>query len=124
MTCEPFKFAGVGECPVRSSKPAHLMTVEVIPMHPHYARARAMMGQHVSVHAHGRIYTGVLHSVTPDGIYLARNPVSIASGEAESGQIALVPLAKGETEAVEPVFWPLLFLPFLAIAALFPLFWW
>lgn len=93
-------------------------------MHPHYARARALTGHHVSVHAHGRVYTGVLHSVTPDGIYLAHQPVSVVSGGTEPERATLLPLAKGETEDAELVFWPLLFLPFLAIAALSPLFWW
>ena len=99
-------------------------------MHPMYSQARTLYGQPVCVHAYGRAHYGVIHHVTADGIYLRQintngvRPVSSRQGDPEIFTTADAERAihHGEAETYDQVFWPFFFLPFLAIAALSP--WW
>ncbi len=84
-------------------------------MHPLYHRARSLVGQPVVVHAHGRPHYGILHSVNDDGLYLSRvRQAGFTSTEEEAN----------DAGSAELVFWPLFFLPWLAIGALYPWLWW
>ena len=92
-------------------------------MHPMYHHAVRLVGQPVYVHANGQIHHGVLHQVTDDGVYLRQvNGAGQVSGQKVSNDIQQVPLSTGDKVDAENVFWPLFFLPWLAIAALGP--WW
>ncbi|MCY0869578.1 MAG: hypothetical protein OWT27_03190 [Firmicutes bacterium] len=99
-------------------------------MHPLYHHARRLVGQHVYVHAYGRVHHGVLHQVTPEGLYLQRvDGARTVSAPWEAGSLAqvqaeLAPLAAatGDDAQAEQVWFPFFFLPWLAVAALGP--WW
>lgn len=94
-------------------------------MHPLYGHARGFVGQRVVVHAYGRAHHGVLHSVTPEGVYLNQTPMArpVNAGDEEGINAVLAPFDPVDGVEAESVFWPLLFLPFLAIAALAPFYW-
>ncbi len=96
-------------------------------MHPLYQRAQGLVGQPVHVHAYDRVHHGVLHSLTADGIYLRpMNGAGMASHDTtgmSTPDLIQTPLS-GQSVDAEQVFWPLLFLPFLAIWALGPWWWW
>jgi len=93
-------------------------------MHPLYHRARGLVGQPVYVHAHGRVHYGILQHVTNDGIYLRKgNATGMASGAKEQSLETQL-LEAPEGTDVETAFWPFFFLPWLAIAALGPWWWW
>ncbi len=99
-------------------------------MHPLYHHAHKLVGQHVYVHAYGRVHHGLLHQVTPEGLYLQRmdgaHTASVPGTPQADNRILvdLLPLAIAPDENTEPeqVWFPLLFLPWLAIAAVGP--WW
>lgn len=97
-------------------------------MHPMYHQACGLIGQQVTVHAYGRIHHGIMHHVTADGVYLQPNGgamMSFPSDERKETDTVLIPITVTDTAVQpEPVFWPFLFLPFLAIAALGPWWWW
>jgi|GEM_PF-2947636 len=97
-------------------------------MHPLYHRAKGMVGQPVIVHAYGRVHRGVLHSLTTDGIYVRSTAGAGMASHDTTGLSQLdtlqAPATDRESIDVEHVFWPLLFLPFFAIAALGPWWWW
>ncbi|KEO81171.1 hypothetical protein [Tumebacillus flagellatus] len=80
------------------------------------------IGRHVCLTCHdGTRHYGVLHSVTRDGVYLRRAPYGGASGRADE---LTVHHADGDQQVDgETVFWPLLFLPFVALAAFSPWYW-
>ncbi len=84
-------------------------------MHPLYNHARSFIGQPVVIHAYGRPHYGILHSVTTDGTYL--NRISHTGYSPTDANTT-------DEDAAELVFLPFLFLPWLAIAALSPLWWW
>ncbi|OPG15033.1 hypothetical protein [Ferroacidibacillus organovorans] len=99
-------------------------------MHPLYHQARSLYGQPVCVHAYGRAHYGVIHHVTADGIHLRQmntngaRTVSIRQNDQDNlpSADAVSAIHHGESESLEQVFWPFFFLPFLAISALSP--WW
>jgi len=65
----------------------------------------------------GRRHVGVVRRVTPEGIYLQQG-AGQASAEGKETAFSHADNA-GDLQA-EAVFWPLLFLPFFALAALTP----
>lgn len=86
-------------------------------MHPYYPVARRLVGQHVYVHAHGRIHHGILHHVTREGVYLQQMGPRTVSGES-SDAVSLAPSTDSDRVDAENVFFPFFFLPWLAIGAL------
>ncbi len=95
-------------------------------MHPLYRHAQTFVGQPIYVHCNGRVHYGVLHSVTTEGLYLRQtNGNRTVSGEQENSvDVTPLHLAKQTDGDIEEIFWPLFFLPWLAIAALGPWAWW
>ncbi len=95
-------------------------------MHPLYNHARSLIGQHVYVHAYGRVHQGILHQVTTDGVYLqpVRGSQMMSAHISEDSNIALALNASANNLEAQQVFWPFFFLPFLAIAAMGPWWWW
>ncbi|MBL0387118.1 hypothetical protein JJB07_10690 [Tumebacillus sp. ITR2] len=76
---------------------------------------RKHIGRHVCLTCHdGTRHYGVLHSVTHDGVYLQRQPYSGVAGRTDE---LTVQHADGHQPIEgEAVFFPLLFLPFVALA--------
>lgn len=95
-------------------------------MHPLYRHATTLVGQPIYVHCNGRVHHGVLHSVTSEGVYLRpMNRTGTASAtHDDSLNVQQLPLTETENMDIENVFWPLFFLPWLAIGALGPWAWW
>jgi hypothetical protein len=85
-----------------------------------YQQARQYVGQRVFVHCHdGRRHFGVLQSVTPTGVYIRPMPRG-TTASAENVEIQANLADKPQEVDGENVFFPLLILPFLALAALWP----
>lgn len=68
----------------------------------------------VAHHVNGTIHRGVLHSVTPDGMYIQYGPQNVSADQAENAFAHSDLHTKGKVEA-EPVFFGLAFLPWLAL---------
>lgn len=84
------------------------------------------MNQRVIVHTRdGAVHDGILHAADGNGIYLRRpgTNVRMANASRESMSAALLNELPQETEATE-AWWPFFFLPWLAIAAFSPWYWW
>lgn len=82
-------------------------------------QARRYLGKPVVCQCHdGRRHVGVVRRVTPEGIYLQQGGAGQVSAESDAATFTHADQA-GDLQA-ETVFWPLLFLPFLALAALTP----
>lgn len=92
-------------------------------------RAHVMpyLNQHVVVRTtDGAIHHGILHSVTNDGIYMRRlgGNIRAVSGQGEqAGSVELL-VDLPESDGVEQTWFPFFFLPWLAIGAFWPWFWW
>jgi uncharacterized damage-inducible protein DinB len=87
------------------------------------------MGRPVVVHTRdGAIHHGILHSVTGDGIYMrpfGGGTTRFASAtDVNTANINLLQSMPQPEDDVEEAFFPFLFLPFLALAALGPWGWW
>ena len=93
-------------------------------MHPLYYHSRQYIGHRVYVYAYGQIHHGILHQVTNEGVYLRTLDVVEAGGETAPAPAAHASLQTPNEAGVLHVFAPLLFLPFLAVGALGPWYWW
>ena len=93
-------------------------------MHPMYYHARTLVGQHVCVHAHGRLHRGILQHVTQDGIYVNPSGAVAAAGDGARADFVYPLAGAQDTPDAAHVWFPFLFFPWLAIAALGPWWWW
>ncbi|PWI58710.1 hypothetical protein [Sulfoacidibacillus thermotolerans] len=95
-------------------------------MHPFYHQAQSLVGQPIYVHAHGRVHHGVLHSINSQGIYLRplNSARTVSMHDEQTTEIVPLPLSQQEEIQAEPIFWALFFIPWFAILALGPWWWW
>jgi hypothetical protein len=84
------------------------------------SQASQYIGRPVCAHCYGRKYYGVLQRVTNQGIYMQQMGGAAVNGSKEEASISTADRPEGVD--AENVFFPLLFLPFLALTALTP--WW
>lgn len=81
--------------------------------------ARAMLGKHVIVHhAEGWSCSGVLHSMTHDGIYLMNvQRLDLTAGE-DTNPTFQHAVGNHENVEVDHVFFPFFFIPFAALVGI------
>ncbi len=86
------------------------------------------VGQRVVVRTHdGMVHHGILHSVTHDGIYLRTiQGTGLASDMQRNDptSVQLLDRVGSQNAEYQQAWWPLFFLPWLALAAFWPWVWW
>ncbi|UOF89950.1 YuzF family protein [Fodinisporobacter ferrooxydans] len=80
------------------------------------------LGRPIVVHSSYGMHTGILHEIRPDGIVL-RNARMVQTSSAQ-GMVEAQTADRPDSLQAEEAFWPFFFLPFLALAAFSPWFWW
>jgi len=86
--------------------------------HPLYKKCSGWVNRPVTAtHVNGQRYQGILRNVTPTGIQIAQSGVRPVVGHQPAIDAITADRAEGSEQA-EEIFFPLLFLPFIALTGL------